>query len=580
MMQTPDQASPKKRFGSQHPRDLSAVHRVEGRAKQALDTGRHRIVAATVGFALAFSLVAFRLVELGVFRPAEEPSLASAQVGSPLGTGRAEILDRNGIVLATTLPKPSLYADGHQILNPVEAARALRRVLPELNEAELVAKLSSDSGFIWIKRQISPELQFEVNRLGIPGLHFQREMTRIYPMGGLTAHLLGFTDVDNNGLEGVEQAFDQRLRESPEPLRLSIDVSLQHLVAEEIAAAMTTFQAKAASGLVLDANNGEVLASVSLPSFDPYDPGAKTEDQIDRNLLGVYELGSVFKILSLAMGLEEGVGRLTDRFDARQPLKIAGHTIDDFHALHRVLSVPEIFIHSSNIGTALIAQRLGAERQQDYLRRLGMFAPLKETRLATAAPIVPHQWRPSTVATVSFGHGLAVTPLHLAAAAAATINGGFYLPPRFTPAEGPVEGTRIFSSETSAAMRWLMRLNVQQGSGKKAAVRGYLVGGKTGTPEKILNGRYLKNRRMANFVAAFPMDRPRFLVLIMLDEPQPTKETYGYATAGWVAAPAAGRLIARLAPLLGVEPAAEEAGEVADRHLIPASMGGQFLASR
>jgi len=577
MIRTPQQRS--HTHGSPDQSDAPAVHQVKGRATQALDTGRHRLIAAALGFALAFFLIASRLVELGVVQPAEEPSLASAQVGSPLGTGRAEIVDRNGIVLATTLPKPSLYADTRQIHDPQRAAATLRRALPDLDQAWLEERLASGKSFIWIKRQIAPEQQFEVNRLGIPGLHFQREMTRIYPMGSLTAHILGYTDVDNRGLAGVEQAFDQRLRESAEPLRLSIDISLQHLVAEEVAAAMATYSATAASGLVMDANTGEVLASVSLPSFDPYRPDEKTEDQIDRNLLGVYELGSVFKILTLAMGLEEGVGRLTDAFDARKPLRIANHTINDFHAERRVLSVPEIFVHSSNIGTAMIAQRLGAERQQAYLKALGMME-LLHTRLPTAAPILPGIWRPSTVATVSFGHGIAVTPLHMATAAAATINGGYYMPPRFTPAEGLVEGVRVFSAETSAAMRWLMRLNVQQGSGTRAAVRGYLVGGKTGTPEKNINGRYQRNRRMANFVAAFPMDRPRFLVMIMLDEPQPTKETHGYATAGWVAAPAAGRVVARIAPLLGVEPAAEDAGQVADRHLIPASMGGHFLASR
>lgn len=562
-----------------------AVHRVEGRNKQALDTGRSRLIVAGVAFALAFSLIASRLVELGLVPPAREPSLATTQVGDRLGTGRAEIVDRNGIVLATTLPMASLYADTQQVLAPARAAKRLRTVLPELDEAKLTRKFASGKRFVWVKRKISPTKQFEVNRLGIPGLHFQREMTRIYPMGSLTAHLLGYTDVDNRGLSGVEQAFDQRLRESSEPLQLSIDLSLQHLVAEELGAAMQEFQAVAATGLVLDANNGEVLASVSLPSYNPYSPEERSEDQIDRNTLGVFELGSVFKVLTVAIGLEEGVARLTDAFDARKPLKIGGHTINDFHAKRKVLSVPEIFIYSSNIGTALIAEKIGGKRMRAYLQALGMLDTLKETKLTTAQPIVPPRWQPVNVATVSFGHGIAVTPLHLAAAAGSTINGGFYIPPRFTLAERDEEGfieegVRVFSRETSEAMRWLLRLNVQEGSGRRAAVEGYLVGGKTGTPEKLIRGRYAKNKRMANFVAAFPMDRPRFLVLIMLDEPKPTKDTYGYATAGWNAAPVTGRLVSRLAPLLGVEPAAKEAGRIADQHLIPAAAGGKFLASR
>ncbi|GAB5469151.1 MAG: penicillin-binding protein 2 [Rhodospirillales bacterium] len=557
-----------------------SVHQVSARGTQALETGRNRLIVASAGFALAFFLIASRLVELGVAPPAEEPSLAASSVRDSLGTGRAEITDRNGIVLATTLPIDSLFADTRQITAPAMAAKRLRTVLPELDEAKLTRDFASGRHFAWVKRQISPTQKFEVNRLGIPGLHFKRETTRIYPMGGLTAHLLGYTDVDGNGLAGVEQAYDQRLRESHEPLELSVDLSLQHLVAEELAAAQANFRAIASTGLVMDANNGEILASVSLPSFDPYNPETKGEDEIDRNTLGVYELGSVFKILTLAMALDNGTARLTDAFDARKPLRIGGHTIDDFHAKRKVLSVPEIFVHSSNIGTALIAERLGAAQQRSYLEQLGMTRSIRGTVMATAAPILPRQWKPVNVATVSFGHGIAVTPLHMASAAAATVNGGFYYAPRFTKTEGPIAGTRVFSNETSEAMRWLMRLNVQQGSGRRAAVDGYMVGGKTGTPEKLVGGRYNKDKRMTTFVAAFPMDRPRFLVVVTIDEPKPTKETHGYATAGYVAAPVAGRLVSRLAPLLGVEPAAKDAGVIADRHLIPATAGGTYLASR
>ncbi|MBC6406221.1 MAG: penicillin-binding protein 2 [Rhodospirillales bacterium] len=579
MTQAPDQLAPPQTIGLDLRPGNGAVHRMESRKKQALETGRSRLLVAGVGFALAFFLVASRMVELAVAPLAREPSLAASQVGDRLDTGRAEILDRNGIVLATTLPMASLYADTAQIVYPEQAAQRLRTVLPELDQVRLTKTFASGKRFVWIKRKISPTKQFKVNRLGIPGLHFQREMTRIYPMGRLTAHLLGYTNIDNRGLAGIEQAFDKRLRESSVPLKISIDLRIQHLVAEELAAAKETFRAIGAAGLVMDANNGEVLASISLPSYNPYRPEDLTEDEIDRNSLGVYELGSIFKVLTLAMGIEEGVVRLTDAFDARKPLKIGGHTIDDFHAKRTVLTVPEVFIHSSNIGTALIASRVGGERLKGYLDELGMLETLEGTQLHTARPILPLRWQAVNVATIAFGHGIAVTPLHFAAAAAATVNGGYYYSPRFTLHDKPFEevleeGRQAFSRKTSEAMRWLMRLNVQKGSGRKAAVEGYLVGGKTGTPEKLIGGRYAKNRRMANFVAAFPMDRPRFLVLIMLDEPKPTKDTYGYATAGWVAAPVTGRLIARLAPLLGVDPAAKEASEIADRHLIPVVIGG------
>jgi len=537
------------------------------------------LIAAGLAFALAFFLLAGRLVELGLGGTAAEPSLAEASA-APLATGRADIVDRNGVVLATTLPTASLYADTREVPDAEEAAALLVAVLPDLDRDELTAKLASGKSFVWVRRQLSPREQYEVNRLGIPGLQFQREMTRVYPQGDLTAHIVGFTNVDNRGLAGMEQAFDERLRGSAEPLALSIDVRVQDLMTTELAASMAEFQAIGAAGVVLDIQTGELLASVSLPSFDPLAPAAAPDDaRFNRVTLGVYEMGSTFKIFTAAMALEEGTVSLTSGYDASQPIKIAGYTIRDYKGKNRWLSVPEIFIYSSNIGAAQMGRAVGTERQQAYLAALGLTQPAPIELLEVGRPMLPSPWREINTLTVSYGHGIAVTPLQLATAVAAVVNGGVLKPATLLDNPNGTAGVRVLSEETSAAMRFLMRLNVIKGSGKRAEVAGYLVGGKTGTADKLVNGRYADDKRMASFVGAFPMDNPRYLVLAMIDEPKGTVETHGYATGSWVGAPVTGRIIERLAPLLGVAPAAPEMEAETDAALIPVSLEGSALAS-
>ena len=561
------------------------VVELEGHVKSALDTGRTRLVAAGFAFALAFFLLAWRLVDLGLGGPAAEPSFAGTS-GQPvadgtLATGRADIVDRNGIVLATTLPVASLYADAREISDPKGAAEALASVLPGVNAGELAQKFASERSFVWVQRQLTPRQQYDVNRLGIPGLYFQREMARVYPQGQLTSQLVGFTNVDNRGLAGVEQQFDEKLRTSTQPLQLSVDLRLQDIVAQELQKTIDTFSAIGGASIVMDLQTGELLAAVSLPTYDPREPGKATEDQrFNRATLGVYEMGSTFKVFTVAMALQEKVVTLASGYDASRPIKIAGYTISDYKGKNRWLSVPEIIIYSSNIGAAQMGRDVGTERQQAYMKAFGLTSPAAIELPEVGHPMVPKPWRDINTLTVSFGHGIAVSPLQLATGIAATVNGGILRPATLLKNENGTAGTRVLSEETSAAVRWLLRLNVLQGSGKKAEVAGYLVGGKTGTADKLVNGRYATNKRIASFVGAFPMDDPRYLVLAVIDEPKGTSETQGYATGSWVGAPTVGHIVEHIGPLLGVAPRAPEVVEETDTALIPVSLGGRPIASR
>jgi len=552
---------------------------VEGRSREALETGRSRLVVAGLGFALAFFLIAVRLADVGLAQPPKEPSLAD--VGdAPFTTGRADITDRNGTVLATTLPVLSLSANTALVRQPARLAARLAAVLPDADEAELFALLSKKNRHVELKRQLTPREAYTVNRLGEPALAFARKTKRVYPLGALTAHIVGMTDVDNNGIAGMERAMDRRLRENHAPLPLSIDLRFQHALADSLQQRMTMHKAKTGAGIVLDVESGEVLASVSLPSYDPSAPKKDDPAQFNTVSQGVYELGSIFKTLTIAMALEAKVARLQDRFDARKPIEVGSYTIDDFHPQRRVLSVPEIFIHSSNIGAAHLVNRLGQTRQRAYLQKLGLLQRASVELPETEAPIVPNPWRRVNSITISYGYGLSVSPLQAASAMAATVNGGIFRNATFLASPSGTPGERVFSEDTSAALRYLLRLNVLRGSGRRADVPGYLVGGKTGTAEKSVKGGYNKDRRLTSFVAAFPMDHPRYLVLVMLDDPKPTRETGGEATAGLVAAPTVRALVSRLGPLMGIEPVAAADGEAVDRHLVTIAAGGQTHALR
>jgi cell division protein FtsI (penicillin-binding protein 3) len=532
-----------------------------------LCTGRGRLQFMGLVFAVAFAVIAFRLGELMLLAEQGEPRRARGQMAGPRVAERADIVDRNGVLLATNLVSPSLYADARVVLEPERAAERLSLILPELSRAEIVAKLRSGRAFVWLKRNLTPSQQYQINSLGVPGLAFQEEQRRIYPLGGLAAHTVGFVDVDNNGIAGVERFFDEPLKghaRGAEPLALSLDTRVQHALRDELRVAMERFRAIAAGGVVLDVESGEILALSSLPDYDPNHAGTASEmARFNRVSLGVYELGSVFKVFNTAMALDSGKVTLKDGYDATKPIRVSRFVIRDHHAQKRWLSVPEIFVYSSNIGSAKMALDLGTERQQAFMRRLGMLRRAALELPEVGAPLSPSPWREINTMTVAFGHGLAVSPLQALSAVAAIVNGGILRPATLVKRDGPsVAGIRVISNRTSEVMRRLLRAVVVEGTAKQADVPGYLVGGKTGTAEKAVASGYDRSARITTFVGVFPMTRPRYAVLVLLDQPQGIEATKGYATAGWNAAPTAGRVIARIAPLLAVGSIDEEAAEV------------------
>jgi len=523
-----------------------------------------RVRLAMLAFGAVFAAIGGRLVWLGVEPAVQVKERIDAEAA--LARTRPRILDRNGKQLATDIETSSIYAEPRRMLDTDEAAEALIEVMPELDPQELHRRLSKDRGFVWVKREISPRDQVMVHRLGIPGVGFLTEQRRVYPNGNVVSHAIGAVDVDNKGIAGIEQYLDksglvsENGKDVLKPVELALDLNVQNAVRDELVKAKAEFQAIAASGVVVDVNTGEIVAFVSLPDYDPNVPtDALKPDNINRVAVGVYEMGSTFKALTLAMGLDSGLVRLTDRFDATHPLRYGRFSIDDFHPTRRVLSVPEIFVHSSNIGTARIALKIGVDGHKAFLKKLGQLDRLRTELAESAHPIVPRNWGELNTVTIAFGHGIAVAPLQALMATAALVNGGKLIPPTFlkrSKSEAEQVAVQVIKPHTSDQMRYLMRLNAthKEGSAKKADVPGYRVGGKTGTAEKVINGRYSSEKVMNSFTAVFPSEAPRYALLVMLDEPKPTKNTYGYRTSGWNAAPTTGKIIARIAPLLGIEP--------------------------
>jgi cell division protein FtsI (penicillin-binding protein 3) len=525
---------------------------LEGTRKRVLNTARTRLIVTAIVFVLMFTVTAGRLVELSILGAESGPRVTRHASGQAVG--RADITDRNGVLLATSLPSASLYADPKLIMDVNEAATALVRLFPDLHRPWLLSRLTAASRFEWIRRHLTPAEQQAVIALGIPGLSFQTEYRRIYPHGQTAAHVLGHTNVDGQGIAGIELAFEEQLK-SGKPLRLSLDVRLQHILNEELQTAKTSFRAIGAAGLVLDAETGEVVALVSLPDFDPNSPNASPEEnRFNRITKGVFEMGSTFKLFTVATALETGVTTMSGGYDATKPLRVAHFTISDYHPEKRWLSVPEILVHSSNIGAAQMALDIGTPLQRQYLSRLGLLRPASLELPELGAPLTPNPWREINTMTVAFGHGIAVTPLQVAAATGAVVDGGVLRSPTIVARSEPVPGERVFSAQTSRQMRSMMRRVVSNGTGEKADVPGYMVGGKTGTSEKLVNGRYDDDKRVSTFVAAFPMDHPRYIVLAMLDEPKGNKSTYNFATGGWVAAPIVAKVIRRMGPLYGLAP--------------------------
>ena len=556
------------------------------RATEAIEISRTRLLAAGVLVAIVFLVVALRLVEVVLFAGGTAESHPGHVRPVALATQRADIVDRNGTLLATTLNTPSLYADARQILDAEEATRALTSVLSR-DPAEIHAKLVSGKSFVWLKRRLTPRQEYEVNRLGIPGFQFDPEERRFYPLGDVASHVIGYTGIDNKGLAGIERALDGTIKGRGEPLVLSLDARVQFILREELSRVIADFTAKGGAGIVMDVRTGEIVAMVSLPDFDPNHPDAvlrnlppdEAKERIfNKVTLGDYELGSVFKIFNTAMALDSGVATMTKQYDAASAIHIGRFTITDYHGKHRALSVPELFMYSSNIASARMAADAGVVRQRGFLERLGMLKPLPIAFDELAKPHYPSNWREVNVMTIAFGHGISVSPLHLATGVAAVVNGGILHPPtllKLPPGTDP-RGERVMSQKTSDNMRKLMRLVVEFGTARLAAVPGYVVGGKTGTAEKNVNGHYQRKKLLSSFVAAFPMHDPKYLIVTLVDEPHPNKTSHGYATAGWTVVPATARLIERIAPLLGVPPVDESSPAVTRALTIESLQGKQF----
>ncbi len=522
----------------------------------AVEAGRNRIVLVALAFFALFGLITLRLVDLAS-SGARDLSFITARSEPDLP--RADILDRRGVLLATDVSVFAAYADPLLIWDAADTAGRLATVLPDIDVPKLTARLSGRGRFVWIARELTPRQRFDVHNLGLPGIAFMDERKRFYPHREVLAHILGYTTIDGRGIAGVEMAFDDVIRgrtQADAPVRLSVDIRVQHAVHDEMTKAMARFQARSASAVLLDARSGEVVSLVSLPDFDPNDPSAANDaDRFNRAVGGVYELGSTLKGFTIASALDSHTVSLWDGFDATHPIRVGRHTINDFHPKGRYLTVPEIFKFSSNIGTAKMAIAMGLETQTTYLERFGLLQrPPFELR-ETAKPIVPQRWGELQRMTVSYGHGIAISPLQLAVGGAALVNGGCLPTPTILRASGDGRPcARAITEHTSRVMLRLMREAVADGTGQRADVDGYPVAGKTGTAEKARRGGYDRKALLSSFMGVFPAQDPAYVVLVVLDEPKPSEETLNFATAGWTAAPVVGHIVSRVAPILGVAP--------------------------
>jgi cell division protein FtsI (penicillin-binding protein 3) len=533
--------------------------RLVGQRRQILSMMHQRLMLGMLLYAGIVAIIALRLVYLAAFGVH-----SGEQGGVPaLIPDRGDIIDRDGQPLARTINAWSIAVHPDKVIgDKLALAGRLAQVMPEHSEADYFAMLKSGKPFIYLQRRASPDLVQAVNAIGEPGIEIQREPVRLYPQTTLAAHVIGFSNIDGHGAYGVERAFDKQLSDPATrgaPVQLSISMKVQQALEHELSDAMTHFSALGAAGVVMDVHTGEVLAMTSLPAMNPNAPGQVTPDQMfNRATQGVYELGSTFKPFTLAMAMDSGTVRGPGQmFNCPKVLPAYGHLVHDTHPFGRMCSVAEIMMESSNIGMAQIADQLGTARQQAWLRKMGFLSPVEIELKERGRPLTPRSWGPFETMTVGFGQGIAVAPLQLAMGYATLFDGGVYHPPtilKIGPNHPLSPGRRVFTADTSYRMRSLLRLVVMRGTGRKADAPGYRVGGKTGTAQKVINGRYSQTVNITSFAGVFPMDDPRYVIVVMLDAPHATPETYGFTTAGWNVAPVVSRTVSRIAPMLGVQP--------------------------
>ncbi|MBB3608520.1 penicillin-binding protein 2 [Rhizobium sp. BK602] len=540
------------------------------RARRIVTSGRRNRQAKSRILALAGILASAYLVICGkVVYLDWQPTVETTKIpsGSTIAW-RPDIVDRNGALLATDIRTVSMFAEPFHIVDVDEAVEKLSGLFPDLDKKTLYQKLSDRrSHFAWLRRQLTPKEQSEVLGLGIPAIGFRPEVKRFYPGGRTAAHVLGYVDIDNHGVAGMEKYLDEQglsdltsagmaSRDSLQPVHLSIDLRVQNIVHDVVTDAIGRYQAQSAGAVILDIHTGEVLAMASVPDFDPNDPQADVKGWLNRMSDGTDEMGSVFKTFSIAMAIDTGTVKLSDTFDASTPLHYGGFTIhDDRDVPRRVLSIPEIFRYSSNVGTAKMMDKVGMDVQKAYLTRFGLLSRMQTELPEVKAPSQPKVWKKINSITAAFGHGVATTPMQTAVAGAALIDGGELIEPSFLPrTQEEAEKTEkmIVKKSTSDVIRYLFRLNGEQGTGRTADVPGFHVGGKTGTANKVINGVYSHKLSFNSFLAAFPMENPRYVVLSFIDQPLTGLHNLNLATE--TAAPMVHDIVSRAAPLLGVEP--------------------------
>lgn len=546
---------------------------------QLLWTARTRLLCIALGFALVTLIAVLRIIALGFVGHAPQRTTLQEALLPP----RGEITDRNGAPLARAFPAYALWFDPKAmgddgaplVRSPVEVARQLKAIFPDIDEARMARRLASGRAG-YLRRRILPEEANKVFALGEVALEIPRETDRHYPQGTLGAHVLGYVVEDEGGKTGMEQVLDQRLGDPDlrsQPVALSIDVRVQGALEDELRRGMLATNAIGAAGIVLDVDTGEVMAMASLPEFDPNTAGASgAKNVFNRVTNGVYELGSTFKPLSVAAAIDAGVVRDLGRAWNAAPVAVGRRTIKDLHPKGETLNVPQALVYSSNTVTARVADELGAERLRRTMIDLGMDSRPFIELPARGKPIWPKgKWSRVTNMTVSYGHGLAVTPLHLASAYATMVNGGIWRPAtlmKLDPSQAP-RGRRVFKESTSSRMRQMLRMISLYGTGKSADAPGYRVGGKTGSAEKASGGGYNKTSLVSSFAAAFPMDAPRYVVVVVVDEPKGTVASSFQRTAAFTAAPVVGRLVPRIGPMLGVQPDESRDVDISDlRYLV------------
>ncbi|TPL03450.1 MULTISPECIES: penicillin-binding protein 2 [unclassified Mesorhizobium] len=535
---------------------------VDAARKATGGKARTRIVMTMAVFFTIYSTIAGRLVYLGM----QNPDLSGGPENR-VTASRPDIVDRNGEVLATDIKTASLFAEPRRIVDADEAIEKLSTVLPEIDYEQTYRKLKSGAGFVWLQRQLTPKQQSDIMALGVPGLGFRTEKRRFYPSGETSSYIVGLTNIDNQGISGMEKYIDEQglsdlqasglaVAKDLKPVKLSIDLRVQHVVRDEIAAGLERYRALGAGAVVLNIKTGEVMAMASVPDFDPNNPyNAQEKDRLNRMSAGLYEMGSTFKSFTSAMTLDSGKATMNSRFDASHPIRVGHQAIHDFHGKNRVLSLPEVFLYSSNIGSAREAELVGIEGHREFLHRLGILDRMQTELPEVARPTEPKVWKQVNSFTIAFGHGVSTTPLQAAVGCAALMQ-GYLIEPTFlvrSEQDAMAVAKKVVSDKTVEGMRYLYTLNAEKGSARNARVPGYRVGGKTGTAEKVINGRYSKDLNFNTFVAAFPMDDPQFLVFTIADAPHPEKPGMTDVAAN-NAGVMAGNIIRRAAAMLGVKP--------------------------